>query len=726
MRVALLTPLGEDVSSRDGEAGALAAFRRLIDRGLDVLVLARRPSVAHAVLGGHVEVARGLEFPHEPADRARYLDEISAVLAGDHSVLPGEDQIFVLISLLRSVDALVVSGVALDSPTGWLLYERVAAARIARALGLPVVITGLGLGPFLSRVDTGVLRELLAEAALVGVRDEPSYALAQRLVPGHPRIRRCLDDSALPGGGPSDVTPARVVIAVSDSERAIVAGFGEVIGRSVGAASPLWITDDTRAAQASALAGAAAVVVTSHRDILHAGLAGGAAVVALAPDHPSEQRLRSILADWGMQDAPIPLATVACATSDSGTWQRIVERVERSLHAQQAATKDRANRSAALKEAQERWWDAVVGSLRGMAVQEPLLPRDSRPQPASTSPSPVVAVLMRTRDRPLLLERALEDVLAQTFNDWHLVVVNDGGDPATVTTMVTAREDRFAGRITVVHHETSLGMEAASNSGLRAVDSPYVVVHDDDDTWHPDFLDVTVGHLDGTPTDQGVMTRTEIVYERIDGAAIVEEGRELFWADLQAVTLHDMVKINRAVPISFLYRRSAHETIGPYDTHLPAVGDWAFHLRFLTAFTVGFIDGAPLAFWHQRPGQRGEAGNSVFKTAAEHRKFDLLLREAYFKDWVTSNGLGLPLYLTKMTEREVESLAVRLEDMAREHTNTFQGLSAQVDHVAAAVAAQQALLERFEASFAGRIESALRNRGLIGLARRWYGRLRRL
>ena len=43
-----------------------------------------------------------------------------------------------------------------------------------------------------------------------------------------------------------------------------------------------------------------------------------------------------------------------------------------------------------------------------------------------------VGIITRTKDRPVLLKRALESVVNQSYEDWHLVIVNDGGDPVVV------------------------------------------------------------------------------------------------------------------------------------------------------------------------------------------------------------------------------------------------------------------------------------------------------
>lgn len=736
MRVALLTTLGEQVDRLDNEAASEAALRRLRERGLEVLVLARRTQAAQAVLGEDVEVAQCLEFPREPIDRERYLGEITAVTEGHLDALPAHDQVFPLIETLRGVDALVMGGASLDSPTGWLLYERAAVARIAASLGLPVVMTGIGLGPFLSRNDTAVLRNLFSSVSLVGLRDQPSHMLARRLVPDHRGIVRCLDDAALLAnevGENREESPASrgVLIATPGVGRDTLARVGAFISDLTGSL-PVWLHQDADAIEAVALAAASDVLVTSCRSLVHAGLAGGAAVVSLAHDHPAEQRLGSVIIDWEVRHPPLPLATVVHGSRDDRAWDHVAARIQGALQGRETGARKCALRKAELLAADHLWWDTVVETLCDPSKSPPdhVVPRNpaSLP-PQSASGTPAVAIVMRTRDRPLLLERAVDDVLAQTHGDWHLVVVNDGGDPVPVDRLLHERRESLADRVTVVHHSPTRGMEAASNAGLRASNSTYVVIHDDDDQWHPEFLELAVRYLDDpATTDDGVIVRTEIVYERIDGDAIVEEGRQLYWADLDAITLHDMVKLNRAVPISFLYRRAVHADIGEYDERLPAVGDWAFHLRFLASRAIGFIDGAPLAFWNQRPGQDGTAGNSVFEAAAAHRKYDLLVREGYFKNWVASNGLGLPLYLTKMTEREVEEVrqhVQRLEHAVQAQGEALRALVTAADQLNRTVAEQRTTLEHLDSSLVDRVDAVVRHHSLIDLVRRRYHRLRR-
>ena len=72
-----------------------------------------------------------------------------------------------------------------------------------------------------------------------------------------------------------------------------------------------------------------------------------------------------------------------------------------------------------------------------------------------------VAVITRTKNRELLLNRALASVSSQTFRDFVWVIVNDGGERAPVEE-IAGKASTSGIEVKVLHHEKSLGMEAAS------------------------------------------------------------------------------------------------------------------------------------------------------------------------------------------------------------------------------------------------------------------------
>ena len=260
---------------------------------------------------------------------------------------------------------------------------------------------------------------------------------------------------------------------------------------------------------------------------------------------------------------------------------------------------------------------------------------------------------MRTKNRPWFLRRSLHDIAAQDFADWHVHIVNDGGNAAAVDAVVGELPPQLAGRVSVSHNSVPLGRSAAANQGVRGLRTEFVVLHDDDDLWHPSFLSTTTRHLDRHPDDIGVMVRTEIVYEKEVADGFEETGRAPFWQGLHDITYSDLLQVNRAVPISYLYRRVLHDEVGYYREDLHAVEDWEFNLRTTLRHHIGFIDGEPLAYWMQRAGVGGELGNSMFALNDEHDRYERLVRDEALRAYVLENGPGLPLYLSKYIQDEV-------------------------------------------------------------------------
>ncbi|BBK30178.1 glycosyl transferase [Allostella humosa] len=256
---------------------------------------------------------------------------------------------------------------------------------------------------------------------------------------------------------------------------------------------------------------------------------------------------------------------------------------------------------------------------------------------------PAVAVITRTKDRAVLLHRAMESVLSQTEADWIHVVVNDGGEAAPVDRLAAAFADRYAGRLHVIHNPRSLGMEAASNVGLRASDSRYVVIHDDDDSWTPEFLATTTAFLDGAADGSvaGVITHSVRVDERIVGDRVEIDRRQPYNDWVRSITLFRMAGGNMFPPISFLFRRSMLEEVGYYREDLPVLGDWEFNLRFLARRDIGVL-ALPLALYHHRPGNTNPAyANSIFGAQDKHALYDALIRNELMRRDLDSGRLGL-------------------------------------------------------------------------------------
>lgn len=250
-----------------------------------------------------------------------------------------------------------------------------------------------------------------------------------------------------------------------------------------------------------------------------------------------------------------------------------------------------------------------------------------------------VAVVTRTKNRPVMLRRAVESITRQTFRDFVWVVVNDGGDATEVEAVI--QPARQAGvNVRTVHNPQSLGMEAASNCGIRASASEFIVIHDDDDTWDAEFLAVTTAFLDIEPGYGGVVTHTNRVDEVIEGDSIRILRTSPWNHHLLSVYLIEMARVNSFPPISFLFRRAVLDEIGYFDESLPVLGDWDFHLRFLSVRDIGVV-ARPLAFYHHRENAVGAYGNTLYDGVSKHVRYDAILRNRLLREDLRQGRIGL-------------------------------------------------------------------------------------
>jgi glycosyltransferase involved in cell wall biosynthesis len=264
----------------------------------------------------------------------------------------------------------------------------------------------------------------------------------------------------------------------------------------------------------------------------------------------------------------------------------------------------------------------------------------------------LVAVITRTKNRPLLLRRAARSVALQKFRDFEWVVINDAGEHEPVDEVI--RQAKEAGlEARAIHRDASAGMEAAANHGLRESDSKYVAIHDDDDTWDTEFVSAMTGFLEANPNYIGAVCHTTKVNERLDGERIKTLRKRLMNAELEQVHITELFYRNLFPPISLVYRREVLDKIGYYDESLPVLGDWDFNLRLIMEGDIAVIP-RPLAFYHTRPAAKsGAAANSIHGNPDLHKQYEAVIRNRFIRNAAKSGALspGLLMAITSAGRR---------------------------------------------------------------------------
>jgi len=181
---------------------------------------------------------------------------------------------------------------------------------------------------------------------------------------------------------------------------------------------------------------------------------------------------------------------------------------------------------------------------------------------------PSVSVIIPTYQRAHWVGEAVHSALAQSYEDYEILVIDDGCTDNTREVL-----GQFGARITVIR-QPHKGVSAARNAGIRAARGRYIAFLDDDDLWHPDKLEKQVALLDGRPgialvyadmfvfDERGTRTVTYLT-------AIPPPG--------QAYSFHFLY--NWIPTSTVLMRRACFATVGLFDETMIGCEDYDLWLR---------------------------------------------------------------------------------------------------------------------------------------------------
>ncbi|MBA5868777.1 MAG: glycosyltransferase [Nitrospira sp. CR2.1] len=195
---------------------------------------------------------------------------------------------------------------------------------------------------------------------------------------------------------------------------------------------------------------------------------------------------------------------------------------------------------------------------------------------------PMVSVIVPTFNRPQLLRVALESLNRQQFQDFEVIVVNDGRTP--VDSVIAEMNQQ--GRITLVNHDRNRGLAASRNTGLRVAQGRYVAYLDDDDRLLPEHLDTLVEFLE-RGTHQVAYTDAWRVTERgLEGAREEVERDQPYTYDYDFGRL--LVK-NYIPVLCLMHRRTCLDDVGGFDESLFVHEDWDLWIRLGTVYPFAHI-----------------------------------------------------------------------------------------------------------------------------------------
>ena len=220
--------------------------------------------------------------------------------------------------------------------------------------------------------------------------------------------------------------------------------------------------------------------------------------------------------------------------------------------------------------------------------------------------APLVSVILPTRNRAAQLPRALESVIAQTYNHWDLVVVDDGGEDDTPAVVASFGDSRIH-----YHRIDHRGVCGARNHGLAQARGDLIAYLDDDNTMHSGWLKSVVWGFEQRPDAEAAYGGFVIDdWTRVNGPGT---------GSLPTLFLHpysrqSVLRGNLADISAIAHRAGLPEA--RFDEGLREMGDWDLLVR-LTAERDPLVLPAIACFYTTDAPNRLSGGPTHYSDLAE-------------------------------------------------------------------------------------------------------------
>jgi glycosyltransferase involved in cell wall biosynthesis len=202
---------------------------------------------------------------------------------------------------------------------------------------------------------------------------------------------------------------------------------------------------------------------------------------------------------------------------------------------------------------------------------------------------PKVSVIIPAYNAMTYLPETVDSVLAQTFTDFEILIVNDGSSDR-IEQWVSQLSDP---RIELIS-QVNQGISVAYNTGLAHVQGEYLAFLEADDLWQPSKLAQQVLCLDQKPDVGLVYTWTACIDQQGNplGQIIASHFQGKIW---QPIIEFQEVICN---PSSVMVRRSCLDQVGIFDPNLDIALDFDIWVRIAANYPIAVVK-EPLTFYRR-------------------------------------------------------------------------------------------------------------------------------
>lgn len=199
---------------------------------------------------------------------------------------------------------------------------------------------------------------------------------------------------------------------------------------------------------------------------------------------------------------------------------------------------------------------------------------------------PQVSVFIASYNHARYLSQCLDSILAQTYRDFEIVIVDDGSTDGSHEILMDYQR-RFPNKVHYYWHpeHSNRGVSATSNLAIAKSQGKYLAWTGSDDVWYPEKLECQINRLEQDSLLGAVYSYADLVGE--DGQML--PGRAGTDVTLEHNSVGEMLQFCHPPAMTLVFRRQCLNDVGLFDESL-VYSDWDLMIRVFARWKVGFID----------------------------------------------------------------------------------------------------------------------------------------
>jgi glycosyltransferase involved in cell wall biosynthesis len=207
----------------------------------------------------------------------------------------------------------------------------------------------------------------------------------------------------------------------------------------------------------------------------------------------------------------------------------------------------------------------------------------------SNQPQPyLVSIIMPAYNRASTIINAIQSVMSQTYNNWELLITDDGSSDNTVKVVKSFIKQNSENRIKLIELKENSGVSKARNESLKKSQGEIIAYLDSDNLWESDFLLIMVNMLIENSWAK-IAYCGDKIWQYYPGNTTLKSGLEIVSVRLGHFN-KSLIENRNYIDLNvFVHWREVYENLGGFREDMRRLVDWELIVRYTDLYQPKFV-----------------------------------------------------------------------------------------------------------------------------------------